>query len=245
MGAHCYFVRPGPSEELRFSLRSLAVNVDPAADVWIVGDPPDWYTGPRIPGNHWGTKQRNVWGNVRILAEHPDLPAEVAVWNDDMYALAPADVEMAYRDTLAGHIAPLRSGWWRESLTITLEYLREAGIDEPLSYELHRPFPIVREDMARILADAATVRPDNPPQWRTLYGNLAHAGGTQDHDGKVYGTHTPIPSGPWMSTTDRSFRSVARRLRSALPHPSPWETDHPPDKRRPRTYRRAIPPTPQ
>ena len=218
-----WFVRPGPNEELRMSLRSAYVNAG-VENVWIVGDPPRWYTGPRIPGNRYRTKQRNVWDNVRIIAEHPDLPPEVAVWNDDFFAMQPVKVEMAWRCTLAEHLT-LRgvTGWWRESLTLTQRWLTQQGITEPLSYELHRPFPIHRATMADILADAAHLSPRNPPQWRTLYGNLARAGGTRDGDGKVYGAHTPTPAGAWMSTTDRSYPTVRRALHDTLPEPSPWE----------------------
>ena len=217
-----WFVRPGPNEELRYSLRSAHAHAG-VENVWIVGDPPPWYTGPRIPGNRFRTKQRNVWDNVRILAEHPDLPEQVAVWNDDMYALTPTTIEMNYRATLADHIAPLKPSWWRESLALTQQWLTQQGIAEPLSYELHRPFPIHRAAMAGILADAAHLSPLNPPQWRTLYGNLARAGGTKDGDGKVYGAHTPVPAGAWMSSTDRSFGSVQVRLRRTFPRRSPWE----------------------
>lgn len=220
-----WFVRPGPSEELRFSLRSAYYHAG-VENVWIVGDPPEWYTGPRIPGNRYRTKQRNVYDNVRILAEHPDLPDEVAVWNDDFFAMEPVTIEMAWRCTLDEHLTRQGvSGWWKQSLEYTMTHLTEQGIAEPLSYELHRPFPIVRADMARILADAAKVNPDNPPQWRTLYGVLTDAGGTQDHDGKVYGPQRPIPSGPWLSTSDGNVGRVMDRLEAAFPEASPWEVD--------------------
>ena len=217
-----WIARPGPHEELRMSMRSAHAHVG-VENVWIVGAPPPWNTGPRLPGNRYRTKQRNVWDNVRILAEHSDLPEQVAVWNDDFFAMQPVKVEMAWRCTLAEHIETLKPTWWRESLTLTQQWLTQQGIAEPLSYELHRPFPIHRATMADILADAAHLSPLNPPQWRTLYGNLAHAGGTQDGDGKVYGAHTPTPSGAWMSSTDRSFGSVRHRLRQAFPRRSPWE----------------------
>ena len=219
-----WFVRPGPNEELRYSLRSAHAHVG-VENVWIVGDPPPWYTGPRIKGNRFGTKQRNVYDNVRILAEHPDLPAEVAVWNDDMYALEPVAVEMAWRCLLDEHLGNLRGrGWWWQSLMLTRTYLRRHGHRDPLSYELHRPFPIVRADMARILRDAAKVRPDNPPQWRTLYGVITDAGGDQaDHDGKVYGAGRPVPSGPWLSTSDGNVGRIMDRLEETFPEASPWE----------------------
>ena len=220
-----YFVRAGENEELRYSLRSLT-NVIPAPDnVWIVGDPPDWYTGPHIPGNRYDTKQRNVYDNVRIIAEHPDLPETVAVWNDDMYAVAPAVVEIAYRCTLAEHLRRAGLGsWWGQSLKMTRTYLGMLGYPDPLSYELHRPLPIHRASMAQILADAADMSIGNPPQWRTLYGNLTGAGGEQALDGKVYGESRPMPTGPWLSSSDHNFERVRPILADLYPDPSPWES---------------------
>ena len=218
-----WFVRPGPNEELRYSLRSAHAHAG-VENVWIVGDPPPWYTGPRIPGNRFRTKQRNVYDNVRILAEHPDLPDEVAVWNDDFFAMQPVAIEMAWRCTLAEHLT-LRgvSGWWKQSLEYTMTYLTEQGIAEPLSYELHRPFPIHRATMAGILSGAARVNPLNPPQWRTLYGNLANAGGAQDVDGKLFSRHATAKTGAWLSTEDHSFAGVQSRVRTGFKARSPWE----------------------
>ena len=218
-----WFVRPGPNEELRYSLRSAHAHVG-VENVWIVGDPPPWYTGPLIPGNRHGTTQRNVYDNVRILSEHPDPPAEIAVWNDDFFALAPVEVEMAHKGSLADSIAGLRDGsWWKDSLTVTWDYLRSKGIEDPISYELHRPFPITRSAMASVLADAADVCPGNPPQWRTLYGNLNDAGGVRGRDGKLF-RRTKKPTGVWLSTDEaHSWDRVRARIRRMFREPSPWE----------------------
>src|SRR5690606_39540102 len=116
-----------------------------------------------------------------------------------------------------------RAGWWKQSLELARDYLIAQGIAEPLSYELHRPFPIVRADMARILADAAKVNPLNPPQWRTLYGNLANAGGGQDVDGKLSSRHATAKGGAWLSTVDHSFAGVQSRVRTGFKVRSPWE----------------------
>lgn len=220
------FCRPGPNEELRYALRSM-VNVTPTIqNVWIIGDAPDWYTGPLIKGNFYNTKQRNVYDNVRIISTHPGLPSEVVVWNDDFFAMRPGTtVEMAWRCTLAEHIASLRGhGWWRRSLMLTKRYLADHGYYDPLSYELHRPFPIVRKDMASILKYASRSGPNNPPQWRTLYGVMTDAGGVQADDGRVT-LNGAWPDSDWLSTVDTSAERVLEVLREALPHPSPWERE--------------------
>ena len=231
MESAAYIVRPGPNEELRMSLRSAHVNAG-VENVWIVGDPPEWYTGPRIDGNRFPDKWRNVFDNVRIIAEHPDLPPEVAVWNDDFFALAPATIEMTYRGPLKDQIEKLvslgRSGsLWTHSIIQTRAHLKRQLVDNPVSYELHRPFPIVREHMAKILKDASRVAPHNPPQWRTLYGNLApHEGGRLVVDRKVTRpTATPGEGDdPWVSTDDKAYyRGVRAYIDHLFPEPSPWE----------------------
>lgn len=217
-----FFVRPGENEELRYALRSAYVNAG-VRNVWIIGDAPDWYAGPLIKGNEYPDKWRNVFRNVQIIAEHPDLPEYVDVWNDDFFALAPVQVEMAHRGPLADVIRAARQGTaWRDSLTIAWEYLRAKGIEEPLSYELHRPLPIHRPTMEKVLAEAADVCPRNPPQWRALYGNLTNAGGRHALDGRITRRRRK-GRGPWLSTDDESWKSTRSRLRHMFREPSPWE----------------------
>ena len=230
MSAYVYLVRPGDqNDELRYSLRSLEANLPPG-DVVIVGYCPTWVTGVlHIRGNRFGThKQRNVYDNVLTAARCDALPDQVVWMNDDFITLAPAVPAMAHRCTLAEHIDGLttRSWWWR-SLKATDAWLRHQGHDDPLSFELHRPLPGDRRLMAEVLTRAASVQPANPPQWRTLYGNAAMAAGLdagpREPDGKVYRADTPEPSGPWLSTTDASFRVVRDRVAALFPEPSRWE----------------------
>lgn len=224
-----YFVRPGDiNEELRFSLRSAEANLPDVETIWIIGHTPPWLTGVEaIEGNRFPDKQRAVYDNVRIIAEHPDMPDEVTVMNDDFITLQPAKPQPAWRCTLADHIGPLKQQWWRQSLEATQTWLHEQGHLEPLSYELHRPMPIVRAGMAHALNAAADVQPDNPVQWRTVYGNLCGIGGEQDTDAKVYGrTGMPAADTVWLSTTDRGWqRSCCLKsyLAGMFHKPSRWE----------------------
>ena len=230
MSAYVYLVRPGDqNDELRYSLRSLEANLPPG-DVAIVGYRPTWVTGVlHIPGNRYGTnKQRNVYDNVLTAARCDVLPDQVVWMNDDFITLAPAVPAMAHRCTLAEHIDGLTSrSWWYRSLRATADWLRHNGHDDPLSFELHRPFPTDRRLMADALVRAAKVQPGNPPQWRTLYGNVAvaagHDVGPREADGKVYRADTPEPAGPWLSTTDASFPAVRAKVEALFPEASRWE----------------------
>lgn len=228
MSAHVYIVRPGDkNDELRYSLRSLEQNVDPDAEVWVVGYTPSWLQDVEsVDGNPTSDKPQNVYANVRLASQIAGTPDELTIWNDDFIALSPVQPAMAYRGSLEDHIASLKvKNWWWRSLDITRTWLsREQGLEQPLSYELHRPFPINRHAMAQVLEEAQKCQPSNPPQWRTLYGNRWEVPAELSHDGKVYGVKTPIPAGPWMSTTDKSFTGSVRDLLAAqFPEPSRWE----------------------
>lgn len=226
MSVAVYIVRPGENEELRYSLRSVEANLPEVTDVVIVGHIEPWLRNvERIDGNPYRSqKRRNVWANVYTAATHPDLPDDIILMNDDFMVTRPATVEMNWRSTLDEHIKPLSVGWWRRSLEVTRTYLRRQGYANLLSYELHRPFPMNRQRMATVMNEASGIQPDNPPQWRTLYGNRWQVGGTQDDDGKVYKTAQPTPSGPWLSTTDgQGFQNVQPMLAKLFPERCRWE----------------------
>lgn len=230
-----YIVRPGRNEELRFSLRSVAANL-PVESVTIVGDPPGWVTGCRVlPGNRYHTKVRNVYDNVRIAAEDPQVPAEFVLMNDDFYVLEPVTtIPTLHRGPLAAHrdrLHPHRT-WWTVSLDATIAFLRDRGFENPLSYELHTPMPVVKEKMAAVLSTAADYQPDNPPQWRTIYGNLAGIGGELARDAKIAQPDRPARErGTFLSTDDGAFAlEVVAELRERFPEPSPYEARKPPTR---------------
>lgn len=221
-----YPVRPGDdNEELRYSLRALDANF-PHDRVWVVGYKPVWVTGCEyIPGNT-GEYHANVYNNIRSAVDHPDVSDDVVIFNDDFFVTEPvARVATYCRGTMAEHIALPRvqrnKGWWHESLTTTLTCLHANGIAEPLSYELHVPLPVDKNRMADTLARFQYVTPDNPPQWRSLYGNLHAPAAERHHDVKSYGAgelHRPF-----HSTEDRSFVAFEQQIHELFPTPSRYE----------------------
>lgn len=222
-----YICRPGQNEELRFSLRSAAANL-PVESVTIVGDAPRWVTGVRrIPGNRYSTKAKNVLDNVRIAVSAPGVPDDVVLMNDDFFVLNPtAQIPVLYRGSLRAHLERVASAWswWAVSLQNTLSFLQQQGVDDPISYELHVPFPVNREGMRDALARLDDYCADNPPQWRTVYGNLARIGGASHTDAKWSLPVAGELEGQFLSTDDGAFYlGTMRQLRARFPDPSPFE----------------------
>lgn len=222
-----YPVRPGDSnEELRYSLRSIEANL-PHGRVWMVGHKPGWVRNvEHLPGNRHGSPQLNLWHNLLTACRHPEVSDEVVIFNDDFYVTTPIPkVPILYRGYLDDHLARPRvqrgAEWWRQSLHTTLIALRTLGIDRPLSYELHVPFRADKAAMAEVLDRFATLDPQCPPQWRTLYGNLHQIGGTQHPDCKAY-TRAAVGE-PFHSTDDSSFRHFLAAFNRMFPRPSRYE----------------------
>lgn len=222
-----YLVRPGDdNEELRYSLRTL-VNLEHDR-VWFVGHRPSWVTAvEHIPGNRWNAKALNVLDNVRLACEHPDVSDEVVIMNDDFFILEPLTPAVWIRGTLASHLSKVahRLDTWAQSLRNTAEWLRRQGIPEPLSYELHTPFPVDKAKMADALRRVGSFGHPHPPQWRTVYGNLHAVEAPQRPDCKIraQALGDEVLAGGLLSTTGSTFEWVRDELAARFPDPSPYE----------------------
>lgn len=223
-----YPVRGGDNNpELRWSLRSLEQNF-PHATVWLVGYQPSWVTGVEfIRGNHRALRA-NIYFNLLEACRTKGVGDRFVVMNDDFFVTAPVtEIPVLYRSTLVEHLALPKvvarsQHWWSRSLHTTLSVLQAEGFEVPLSYELHTPFVADKALMRDTLERFALVDQANPPQWRTLYGNINQIGGRQGFDGKCY-RPGPIQV-PFHSTDDSSFRHFHVQLAEAFPEPSRYET---------------------
>ena len=168
----------------------------------------------------------NIFHNILAACRHPDVSEQFVIFNDDFFVTAPVtDVEIHYRSTLREHMnlpsLRTRKSWWSDSLTTTMACLQTLGIPDPISYELHIPFPVDKKLMRATLERFESVTPNNPPQWRTLYGNLNNIGGTVAKDSKVMSQG--VLRMPYHSTTDVSWRFFRRRFMQMFPEPSRYE----------------------
>ena len=235
-----YPVRPGDvNEELRYSLRSLDVNYPNHGTVWIVGFQPSWLTNVKfIEGNASSNGHANVYQNVLAACRHSGVSENAIIFNDDFFVTEPVtDIPLAYRGTLAEHLnlprlkATNAKSWWKDSLLTTQVCLQALGFEDPLSYELHIPMPVNTRLMRETLERFNDVTPHNPPQWRTLYGNL-HVdpnAAVRMGDGKAF--RPGQIRRPYLSTTDLSWRHFRPGLSTMFPTPSRYELPPVPQRR--------------
>lgn len=222
-----YVVRRGHSnEELRYSLRSL-VNL-PHGRVWIAGFVPQWTRRiGRIDVIQKRTKYLNSTGNLRAACEHPRVAEEFLLFNDDFFVMHPFDrMPVLHRGPIQpviDHYRRLDAGPYVEGMEQTRQLLARLGHPDPLSYELHVPLPIRRQQMLEALDVGHSIPVLHK---RTLYGNLAGLGGSQSTDFKVTAVDdSEYREWPFVSTLDWMFEreAVGRFIRGRFPHPSPYE----------------------
>lgn len=215
------------TEELRYSLRSLR-NVEHDR-VWIVGSRPAWATDVGIieVGDQW-EKARNITDKLYAAASHPDVSDPFAYFNDDFFALAPAEIPNRHRGKVdvkrpRGHHNQRLS--LKESRLWTFWHLRETwGIDPVISYDLvHTPMMI---DKAGLVAavDASRRVKLLAPQVRSLYGNLQGVGGEEGPNAKLGHAKDTVGNRVWVSTNVISWNGKAgEEIRALFPDPSPYE----------------------
>lgn len=223
---YVYFVKNDErNEELRYSLRSLK-NAD-VDTVWIVGYTPTWVKNVNsVRGNRYTQKEWAVRDNVQIIADHSSMPDEVVVMNDDFFLMRRYTPTVEYRGSLREQFAGLSNPgtWWGRSLGTTYDHLRHTGIEDPVSYELHKPIPINRHQMGEALATIVHVSPI--PQWRTIYGNHVQPDAKQGKDCKIRRPQDEFDKrSPLLSTEDAAFAkgAVGDFIRSKFTEPSPYE----------------------
>ena len=194
-----YIVKPlDHNQELRYSLRSLA-NI-PHGDVYMFGGPRWVKNVERLPYEEQG-KWATLSGAMKVAAENFD---EFLFMNDDFFIMEKIEeMPILHRGSVKREIRSFGGGSYVDGRRAAYIWLGKHGHKEPLCYEVHAPIVIKGPGMVKAFDMLGKVRPNG---WmRTIYGNINEIGGTKVHDVK-YGLTTQHPTGPFMSTTDGSFR---------------------------------------
>lgn len=217
-------------EMLRHSLRSL-VNLPQVTRVVIAGYRHRWLGDVlHIPVEQQRTKHESTDANLRAALRDDRVSDQFLLMNDDFFVMEPvAEVPVVHRGPLVDQIANHERTNNKTMLSRRrqhLEMLAELGVDDPLCYELHVPMPVDRTAMAEALERADKVRPPKmaPTGKRTLYGNLAGAGGELAEDVKVRTGRDGMPPGPFVSTSSSSWVGrTGTLIKLRFREPSPFE----------------------
>lgn len=225
-----YLCRPGPNEELRYSLRSVDYFY-PDSTVWVVGGKPKWYSGNFISVGQTGDAFRNVALNLSKIVASKEIPEDIIIMNDDFFFLEYLDTIPSYiSGTLKDRISLHRSNGINSSYVSKLmqSYRHcKAHSREPLDFDIHVPMPVKKSNLAKIVND--------PVMWRSNYGNQFADPKTIEKicDVKVYSNSKYFFKSydyasrqyPLISTHDDSFEIVHDHiLKDMFSKPSRYES---------------------
>lgn len=176
-----YSIRPGDNEELRYSLRSLEVNMPFIDEVIVIGQPPKWLSTDVevIDFVHRGeNKVMTRKGLDKFLIVKKSL-GDFIYMNDDFFAMRKmSDLPSLDRGRLEDVIGSLSPGSYRKSAEKTMTILEKFGTERPYkSYELHMPMMLNTEGLNEVFYWTDTLAPSfYQVQFRTVYGNFYLAG---------------------------------------------------------------------
>lgn len=224
-----YICRDGENEELRYSLRSVAANLDHGR-VWIFGGCPSWVRdAEHVDIPQAGKRFENTTANLEAACVHPDVSDPFILMNDDFYVMSRlAAVPTLHIGEITSVIAHYESdprnhgsGYVRD-MYATDAALKEAGYDRPLSFDVHTPLIVDKDAMLDAIAFCREHGLRGAYK-RSVYGARAGLEGSKTRDVKVFNASCAIPPGPFLSSADAHFGRIEVLLASAFPHPCRYE----------------------
>ena len=227
-----------PSEELKYSLRSLEKNASILIDnVWIVGEMPTWASNlNHLPAGNPFSRIEDFRAKVTAAANHPHVSEQFLLMHDDFFLIKPIEKFQAYHmGSLHDYIDemfqdPTISRRYVKVVETTYNWMKSQGFSDQLTWQGHRP---LLWDKAR-LADSLKKYPKGLAL--DVVGLYEMAGSehrdyaTRGVNSKVYETEVSLKEKlqqldhPWLSTSDSAFSGRAGAfIRQMFPEPSDYE----------------------
>lgn len=206
-----YFVKAFPTEDLKYSLRSVAKNLRCRRVVIVGGKPwaiePDRYI-PVIQ-QVGDTKWKKVQNMYRTICLDDDISEYFILLHDDFFIMKPIErIEPQYRGELDEHAAQIDKKFGKAVSTYS-SLLRHASKalkmanKTTFSYELHTPFIFNRHKLLEVMGAFP-----NCHCLRTIYGNYFGIGGEKTHDVKIFDDNPTFDwkNEQWLSTDDSTAK---------------------------------------
>lgn len=217
-------------EELTYSLRSLE-NL-PHDRVFIVGGyPQNIYKGnvEYYYISQQGNKYKNTTNNLKFICKESDLSEDFILMNDDFFILKPStekDLNMCrgpVEDVLKDYKDRFGTNDYIRGMEQTEIYLKDLGVEKPISYELHIPFLMNRKNVLKMF-ELPYIDSLSVIHKRTIYGNLFYKYSTEMEDVKVVkDRYIPIRSDRFLSCDDASWPRVRKYIEKLFPNKSKYE----------------------
>ena len=195
-----------PTEELRYSLRSVVRNFK-FRKVWFYCGCPDGL----VPDHHVPFTQRGTTrferscSTLRAICGNDEITPTFYLFNDDFFIMRKYDQDTAIvQGSIHDHLARLDLGTYYILMQRQLAWLLGRG-QPTMDYATHTPLPVDRAKALELL-DIARREHIEDRLFRNLYGNWAHVPYTVMPDCKIADDGTePDPDAILLSTNDGSF----------------------------------------
>lgn len=223
-----YSCRDGENEELRYSIRSVLGSF-PDANIWVIGGKPEWYVGNYIQVEQESNPHNNQLLNFTTACNSENISDSFILMNDDFFIINKIKTIDYFHGGLLENKVELYLGLVGDNAYVrrlmqTASKLNRYGIENPLDYELHVPFPVEKNKFKQILDK------DGKQNWRSMYGNRFNVGGEKIVDVKVYGSGPLMKKSfdynqksDFLSSLDESFDKIKPILENLFPNPTVYE----------------------
>lgn len=215
-----------PSEELKYSIRSVVENFPYNRIIFYCGCPEDIKPDVMVPFDQEGFGKINkVIGTLKEVVKNKDISEDFWLFNDDFFILKPYESGLPW---INGDIYSLirkiedekKSSRYTDILRWTANNLKQWNKNN-LSYATHTPMLINREKARIVLRNFVP-----PYSFRSVYGNYWEVPGEFHNDIKITELDkVPDDSYIFLSTNETSFNKgkVGEYIRERFPNPSKYE----------------------
>ena len=227
-----YLVKECPvCEELTYSLRSLEKNLHHDRVFIVGGCPQNIYKGnvEYYPIRQGHNKYKNTTNNLKIICKEEKLSEDFILMNDDFFILKPItekDLNLCrgpVEDVLKDYKRRFGMNEYIRGMEQTEIYLKDLGVEKPISYELHIPLVMNKKNVLKMF-ELPYIDSLSVIHKRTIYGNLFCKDSEVVEDVKVIKDRfCPINSDKFLSCDDASWPRVREYVGPLFPNKSKYE----------------------